>query len=384
MLINMSNRINVFLDTNIYMQYKFNIFNNNKFESLKYFVSNEKISLYTTDIVIKECESKIIDQANKINAQLKELKKSLNWDLIEETELKKNMEVGHIENESVLIKKSLDKFHNGLEDLKVEVLDLEKVDIKTVFNKYFESELPFENKKKSEFPDAFTIESIKEEMKMYPEMKMNIVSIDKGFLGAFSQIENCSTFETLEKLLDFINSEIEKEYEALSIRLNEMENEFQEVITEEIYNSNFNNITVTYENIEYSDIYINNVKVIEISDIMINKIRENIISVSVECFIELDTSNTYEDYENSIWDSEEKEYLYLKEDHYIEEHSFITTVNVELERREDINEFDIKKVQVDIDLNNDTLYNRIEENHREKYEEVLADSMDALEEYHNH
>lgn len=380
----MRDRINVFLDTNIYMQYNFNILNNNKFESLKKFVSNENISLYTTDIVIKECEDKIIKQAEKINIQLKDLKKISNWDLIEDTELKKNIEAGNLENENILIEKTLDKFRNGLEKLKVEVLDIDKVDIKKVFNKYFESELPFENKKKSEFPDAFTIETIKEEMKIYPEMKMSIVSQDKGFLGSFSQIENCSIFESLEKLLDYINSEIEKEYKELVIRFNEMESEFQQVITDGIYSSDINNITVTYEDFEYSDVYINNARVIKISDIMINKIDKNIVNVSVECSIELETINTYEDYENSIWDSEEKEYLYLKENHYIEEHSFIATVNVELERTEDIKEFDIKKVQLDINLNYDTLYNRIDENYGEKYEEALADSMDAFEEYHKH
>lgn len=366
------------------MQYNFNILNNNKFESLKKFVSNENISLYTTDIVIKECEDKIIKQAEKINIQLKDLKKISNWDLIEDTELKKNIEAGNLENENILIEKTLDKFRNGLEKLKVEVLDIDKVDIKKVFNKYFESELPFENKKKSEFPDAFTIETIKEEMKIYPEMKMSIVSQDKGFLGSFSQIENCSIFESLEKLLDYINSEIEKEYKELVIRFNEMESEFQQVITDGIYSSDINNITVTYEDFEYSDVYINNARVIKISDIMINKIDKNIVNVSVECSIELETINTYEDYENSIWDSEEKEYLYLKENHYIEEHSFIATVNVELERTEDIKEFDIKKVQLDINLNYDTLYNRIDENYGEKYEEALADSMDAFEEYHKH
>ncbi|MEY8560186.1 hypothetical protein AALF85_05755 [Jeotgalicoccus halotolerans] len=85
-----------------------------------------------------------------------------------------------------------------------------------------------------------------------------------------------------------------------------------------------------------------------------------------------------------MWDSEEKEYLYLKEVKYNEEHSLFTVVNMELTRTENVDRWDVEKVQADINLNDDTLYTRTDEDYIDKYEEVLGDSMDALEDYYKH
>lgn len=85
----MKTKFNVFLDTNIYVSNQFNIISNSRFESLKDFISNDEVSLYINEIVIKECESKIMDRVDEINNELKKLTKTLDWDLIRESEYRK-------------------------------------------------------------------------------------------------------------------------------------------------------------------------------------------------------------------------------------------------------------------------------------------------------
>ncbi|MEY8560184.1 PIN domain-containing protein [Jeotgalicoccus halotolerans] len=85
----MKTEFNVFLDTNIYVSNQFNIISNSRFESLKDFISNDEVSLYINEIVIKECESKIMDRVDEINNELKKLTKTLDWDLIRESEYRK-------------------------------------------------------------------------------------------------------------------------------------------------------------------------------------------------------------------------------------------------------------------------------------------------------
>ncbi|MEY8560185.1 PIN domain-containing protein [Jeotgalicoccus halotolerans] len=172
-----------------------------------------------------------------------------------------------------MIKKAINEFRNTLEILETINIDIDNVDITRVFEKYLEQELLFESgKRRKEFPDAFIIESIKEKMKSDSGMTMIVVSEDKGFLEVLSRSENCITFESLDKFLDYINSEIDKEYETLALKLNNTKDSFKDSIEEMLEYPDFNSITTSYENVEYDEVKITNVKVVEIDEIMLNRI----------------------------------------------------------------------------------------------------------------
>lgn len=304
--INKEEDFNVFLDSNIYIRYNFNMYSNMHMKRLKDFINdNINVKLYSNKIVEKECLSAINSKAKDTFKDIHALRNKMKWDMLSSTKLKDNLEEIQIEDENELVEVSKENFYKFLNDFNVINIPIDTVDTEIIFENYFNSIPPFEEKKKKEFPDAFIIESIKMFQKSNSYMKMYIVSQDKGFLKAFENNEHYICYEKIEDLLDVLNHKFYLPNYEKAIEIIKSEgNNIKDSIIDHIVESS--SILVYYEYLEYYDVEVTSINEIIVSKPMINDIETNIISFTLPCSIELNTLNSYYDYDNSIWDQEEK------------------------------------------------------------------------------
>jgi hypothetical protein len=167
--------------------------------SLKLFrkyCENEKLYHISTTVVQREVRS-------KINAALKDALSAI------KTFRRKARLLNSLEHETIkgyfkeiaedeIYRKSDEVFEEFMSGCNTEILDAGNVDPEDVLALYFDAKPPFgEKKKKTEFPDAFSLLSLKS----YEE-KIYVVSDDSD-LKAFCDLDpQLISVETLEKLLD--------------------------------------------------------------------------------------------------------------------------------------------------------------------------------------
>jgi hypothetical protein len=108
--------------------------------------------------------------------------------------------------------------------------------------------------------------------------------------------------------------------------------------------------------------------------------------VTLSCKAKILAYCSFDDYENSIWDSEEKEYIFLTTGEVEEEHEPIFECSLELcvSQEDDSIHFNPTNASVDIELDQ---YSRVSQNFINQEDDELAakcDMADALEEYYRH
>lgn len=144
---------NIILDTNIFI--KENFLHGKKINSLLNLSKTGKIKIYITEITYNECKSNFEKNVLKsVGNHNKFTKEQENWVLRNDKSL--NIFFDKIDSLKIIsdFNSSFDKLiSEGL----IEIIPYKSLNIKSVFDKYFKSELPFgKADKKSEFPDAFS------------------------------------------------------------------------------------------------------------------------------------------------------------------------------------------------------------------------------------
>ena len=114
-----------------------------------------------------------------------------------------------VESEDDIIAKEEKVFDDFLCAIDAEILGTDLIDINSVLSDYFGAKPPFEEsesgKKKSEFPDAFIAQQIRN--RFGETETVIIVSNDKGFIRACQESENCLFFNSLGALYNAISKE---------------------------------------------------------------------------------------------------------------------------------------------------------------------------------
>ena len=106
-----------------------------------------------------------------------------------------------------------------------------------------------------------------------------------------------------------------------------------------------NNITLeglSYDNdgiqsgFDYEEIYINSHKMISTELFSLDNFDSQTIYATIRCVANIEAECFYYDYDNSVWDPEEKEYIFLESHTNIEEHKahFACTVSINRETKE--------------------------------------------------
>lgn len=179
-----------------------------------------------------------------------------------------------------------------------------------VFERYFASNPPFavSGKKKNEFPDAFVIESIKDYIKEHHNDVLLIVTNDNDWKLAFEQfncIEICDTIDDAVKRIHHIKSILDSDMLSLI---------FKSAYKEIVESAHFLAQCECYELEDYEiidELDVSSIIVQSISDIY-TPLKITRESVLLKTEVELNIAGEAEifDEENSIWDSEDRDYIF--------------------------------------------------------------------------
>ena len=203
-------------------------------------------------------------------------------------------------------KGAIEQFENFLLIAKFTIVNIEKCSTRDVFKRYFSQHPPFSSgKKKCEFPDAFTLLSL-EKFSKDNKSKVYIISEDKDMVTFCEEENGLISLEKVDQFLDLFNKEFEltqllhdwiKINEKKIIGKLKMELEESGGFAEDWMNSQVEDVLA---------------KKINIFDFSVIAINETSASVLAEVDLTLAASITGPDYENGVWDSEDKDWGYLE------------------------------------------------------------------------
>ena len=174
--------ISVFLDSNIFIACKYDISEDSKLGILLRYIKAGKIRLFLSNIVKREVEAHICEDAESAVGYFEKAMKDAQKRIDEKTLVKTSFHSCFNLPTKELVKGELKtEFEQYLLDCNAIILNNEGITCDAILNDYFSGVAPFENreKKKHEFPDAIMIAKLKKE---FPEGKILwVISDDEGF-----------------------------------------------------------------------------------------------------------------------------------------------------------------------------------------------------------
>ncbi len=183
-------------------------------------------------------------------------------------------------------------------------------DPEIIFGQYFAAKPPFSatGKKKSEFPDAFVIESVKQYLEEHPNEVLLVVSKDPDWEKAFSGMDNVSICGSISDAVTKINK-IE------SILSEEIITElFQSAYKEMLADVQFSAECECYGIPDYEfseDFETDRVEVTAIDDIIVPlKVTRSSLLIKTTATISVDGHGVVLDEDSSVWDKEDGNYIY--------------------------------------------------------------------------
>lgn len=252
----------------------------------------------------------------------------------------------------------------------------------SIFEQYFSNQPPFSENgnKKSEFPDAFVIEAIKQYLSSHLTYSILVISDDSDWQKALAETPRISfaksisqgmrilqSSESIMPIFDAIKTDLEKD-----ILLN---------AECECYELN------GFEPVD-DDVEITSVKVKEISDDIIPlKISETSVLLRTYAKLKLSGNSTVLDESRSYWDKEDGCYMFvayndMSFDNGSAEVEVEVSITFDPEEPEDSASIESTKLNVQFNIEVDVDEDNIV--YSDNAQDAEADMMDALEEYHQH
>lgn len=197
----------VFLDTSEYVSCNFD-YRNALFQALKARIDSGQVSLGITKVTASEVKSKIhegiLDAKQAIQSARKKAKVLRNCNNIGLLFEKFDFDV--------LEKELLGQFEQYINEFKVEILGYEDLNVEKVFSLYFSQKAPFgSTKKKSEFPDAFSLEILQG----WAESESSTICVVSKDNDLKEGVKNFSKLEYISSLADML-SVLSFRYEELA------------------------------------------------------------------------------------------------------------------------------------------------------------------------
>lgn len=298
----------IILDTGIFI--KENFLHGKKINSLISLSRKKIIEIYITEITYYELKNnftKSINQAvtihNKFVKQYKVcvLKNSENsYKLFEKI------------NKTLIENEFLEKLDKLIENNIIKLIPYSTINIGIIFDKYFQGLAPFGNgNKKSEFPDAFSLELIKDFLNANSSTAI-IFSTDNDFIKCSSpSLEIKEEYDTyLNDKLDILNKERTDILSKLFI--DEQEN-LKEHLTQ-WYKSTLDDSSYYHDIVHGKEIYdllLDNVVVGEL-EYSIVSIEEDDVTIEVIGDVKIEVSLLIDDEDTMYYDSDYKSYDYLE------------------------------------------------------------------------
>ena len=387
--------LSVVLDTNIFIGCRYDLNEEGLLIKLKNLVNNNKVRIYISNIVLRETERHIKADISKAIQELKQarrnISKNISPTIVNNTSLEN---IFGLPCQNTIEKTAITRFREFLDESKVIYLDNEGIDIDEILEDYFKGNAPFENNeaKKYEFPDAFIISKLKKEF--HKNRPVWVVSADRGFRKALDSRDGFNCLASINELLDMINKQDQKMYDTI-VEYIENKDAYKEIcnkIEEKIESDDIEVNGLDYDRkgccggYEYIDTYITDVSVEKFYLSSVDEISNDIVNLTIFCKAKIDVSCFYNDYDNSIWDSEEKEYMFLLNEEVDEEHEpeFECRLSLKVNHYGDKVEFSLSDISYDLVLDQSSRTKQSLVEPEDPRIAAEADMMDALEEYYNH
>lgn len=337
----------IFVDTCIYVNSKYNFNEDSDFGRLLRHAKQNKYNLVSTELTVNEIKK-------HMNQNIEEVYNS--WKKMQKNAIKYRGLNGAaftfiktIISKEDLVKETQDSFSKYIQDSQMMIYGYNKLKIENVMDAYFNTEAPFEpnERKKNEFPDAIVINILKNEIDLVNDTLI-VITEDKGFSAGLSGVKNVSTFKKINDYLDNVNRQ-ETLYNELISYYSDENNTLN--VTNQVKSfieNNYDSIDIDgrvydrkgmIDGYEYDEIEINS---IDIESVRINKVEEiiegeNITKITAEFLMEIlvDADCRFFDEDNSIWNSEDKEYGYRSYGYVTEQHRRMIEVSFSLKYKND-------------------------------------------------
>lgn len=196
---------NVFLDTNVFMNAKYD-FNHGALLNLKKHCNNGTAVLFTNSIIVREVQHHIDSDVGLMASQAKNTIK-------DHGELVNALSQAVYQEIKSIILTAPSKLATEFASYIAGATELSNdgLSMVSLFDDYFSNNAPFENKKekKSEFPDAVAIMSIKRYMLENKSDTLHVVTNDNGWHAALKGVEGIVLHKDLKALLTQISKEEE-------------------------------------------------------------------------------------------------------------------------------------------------------------------------------
>lgn len=204
------------------------------------------------------------------------------------------------------------KLLNAFETFYKESLSLPYSNPESVFEQYFSNESPFAatGNKKSEFPDAFVIMSIKQYLKSHPEVSLLVISKDTDWEKSFKDCTQVKQTDTILGGVYILQQQQQQQQQQFIIsKFSTIKALLEEYVIHEAQNESY-----VLEGYEYTDDFeVTSLNVQHISDdiVFFNSSPETII---LQTYAILQVSGHVKaiDYDRSFWDREENQYMFLE------------------------------------------------------------------------
>lgn len=249
--------------------------------------------------------------------------------------------------------------------------DYAKDQISEVFGKYFAQEKPFGPKgKKDEFPDAFVLVSLEKYAKENKIEKIIVISTDNDMkdyqsdilqawdpitylneinavkIPAYSKLKKSE----LKKVSDDVVSLMSYVSGQPFSLMKRIQDEVEEYLSDTfVYSERFNYVDVEYVDIKH--IKVNS----DAKSLQILSIEEDSIEALFDVDVEAVVGVTHFDEENSIWDSEEKDFLFRENTSTDLKISSTVTVTIIFPRPEE--GYDMSEIMEDTEIKNIDFFN---------------------------
>lgn len=254
-------------------------------------------------------------------------------------------------------------------------------DVEKVFEQYFSAKPPFSSSgtKKSEFPDAFILSSLKDYIYQNPSKCVLIISDDPDWEKTLSDVprailtknigDGIRTLQNCDDLTPVFNA-----------ALPDIKNKLLSLIECEAFE------IMGYETID--DPEITSISVKSVSDLFIPlKITEDSVLLKTTVEFEISGSATILDEDRSIWDSEDRNYIYTAYSNVDFENAFAEEkcdILIKFDPEEHLSYVQVEDVKLNVHYNvcvdiseGTSIFTNCEE-------DAEADIKDALEEYYKH
>ena len=330
----------VTIDTNIFDAAKYNLSDASTLRILENHVKSGKIKVVLSDIVVRESKRHIAARVKEVcgivNIARNSALKVYNEHLISSIGMNEMFRI--VESEDDIIAKEEKVFDDFLCAIDAEILGTDLIDINSVLSDYFGAKPPFEEsgKKKSEFPDAFIAQQIRN--RFGETETVVIVSNDKGFIRACRESENHLFFNSLGALYNAISKE-DAAYDDTIAVIKELQLRISAAVKEYIKgNENIDVHGLSYDKdgiesgYDYSEVYLHSISDVTFSVRSVDEISENISLVTLSCKADISADCYYEDYANAPWNPEEKECVFVDTIQMREEHKARFGCRIEIDR----------------------------------------------------